>query len=84
MGPELDRVFDRLSGAKSKGTEVAVTLYQIVSEEASVGTHVRIEQSTLRGSAGTSLVIFTRGSEGTVRVQGSTIDYPNGVNTEMQ
>lgn len=53
--------------------------FGIVSDEQSAGTRVRIEQSTLRGSAGTSVVILTRGSQGTVSVQGSNIDYPKGV-----
>lgn len=53
--------------------------FGIVSDEGSVGTRVRLEESTLRGSAGTSLVIFTRDGQGTVSVEGSTIDYPNGV-----
>ena len=51
----------------------------ILSDEESAGTQVRVENSTLRGATGASLVIFTRGSQGTVSLQGSTIDYPSGV-----
>ena len=51
----------------------------ILSDEQTVGTRVSVENSTLRGGPGASLVIFTRGSQGTVSLQGSTIDYPSGV-----